>query len=379
MKLAFVSCSNPADVNAWSGLPTHILQALRAAGADIETVCYPEKGFKTSSLSLVKRVCYMLFQRQRYLRDREERMVKSYAAEIEAQLKGGTQDVIFSLGTLPIAHLRTKDPIVFWADATFAGMVDFYPDFTNLCSETLSSGNAIEKSALEKASLAIYASHWAAQSAISHYHASPQKVKVVPFGANLDNPPCLDDLSTALQHRSLDKCKLLFVGVDWHRKGGPKALEVADLLNRRGFHTELHVVGCIPPRPSPAFVRNHGFISKDTERGRRDLDQLFLSSHFLILPSVAECYGLVFAEASAFGVPSLASDVGGVSTAINNGVNGWTLQVDASAAQYCDLIQVLMASPQSYRSAAMSCFKDFHHRLNWESAARKVVRLLDSF
>ena len=295
MKLAFVSCSNPADVNAWSGLPTHILQALRAAGADIETVCYPEKGFKTSSLSLVKRVYYMLFQRQRYLRDREERMVKSYAAEIEAQLKGGTQDVIFSLGTLPIAHLRTKDPIVFWADATFAGMVDFYPDFTNLCSETLSSGNAIEKSALEKASLAIYASHWAAQSAISHYHASPQKVKVVPFGANLDNPPCLDDLSTALQHRSLDKCKLLFVGVDWHRKGGPKALEVADLLNRRGFHTELHVVGCIPPRPSPAFVRNHGFISKDTERGRRDLDQLFLSSHFLILPSVAECYVIVCA------------------------------------------------------------------------------------
>ncbi|MFM7648464.1 MAG: glycosyltransferase family 4 protein [Cyanobium sp.] len=258
-------------------------------------------------------------------------------------------------------------------------MVNFYADFTNLCSETLASGNDIDRSALQRSCLAVYAYKWAAQSAIHHYNAPASKVKVVEFGANVDNPPCLDDILCALQRRALDNCQLLFVGVDWFRKGGPKALAVADLLNKRGLYTELHVVGCVPPKPWPSFLRSHGFISKGTESGRKRLHQLFLSSHFFFMPTLAECYGLVFAEASAYGVPSLASDVGGVCSAINNGLNGWTLPVDATAEQYCQIVEALMASPKSYRSVALSCFKEYNARLNWQSAASSVVALLDMF
>lgn len=94
-------------------------------------------------------------------------------------------DVVFSPGTIPIAHLKTNYPIVFWADATFAGMIDFYPSFSNLCSRSIRDGNRMEQAALSKCSLAIYSSEWAAKTALDNYDVNPQKVKVVPFGANI--------------------------------------------------------------------------------------------------------------------------------------------------------------------------------------------------
>ena len=96
-------------------------------------------------------------------------------------------------------------------------------------------------------------------------------------------------------------------------------LEIATELNQRGIPTELHVVGCEPPLATPDFVVRHGFISKKSEQGAALYDQLLMESHFLVIPSMAECYGLAFAEASSFGLPSLATRVGGIPTVVVDG------------------------------------------------------------
>ncbi|TSA49979.1 MAG: glycosyltransferase [Sphingobacteriales bacterium] len=40
-----------------------------------------------------------------------------------------------------------------------------------------------------------------------------------------------------------------------------------------------------------------------------------------MVPSRAECYGIVFAEASSYGLPSVSTDTGGVSAVVKEGVN----------------------------------------------------------
>ena len=100
--------------------------------------------------------------KKNYLRDREPLTLRSYAKQVERQLSRIKPDIVFSPGTKPIAYLRTDKPIIFWADATFDGMVDFYPEFTNLCDETMRNGRAMEQAALSNCRLAIYASEWAA-------------------------------------------------------------------------------------------------------------------------------------------------------------------------------------------------------------------------
>ena len=378
MKIAYVTTYDSSDVHAWSGLGDYILRALQDVGLDTELIGNLGTRKVWSRLASLKKGYYKRLSKQ-YLRDREPSILRGFSAQVEKHLPSVGSDIVFSPGTIPIAYLQTQKPIVFWTDATFAGMVDFYPEFSNLCTETIKNGHKMEQLALSKCRLAIYASEWAANTAIQNYDVDPTKVKVVPFGANIDCHRSVDEIGKIFDGKSFDTCKLLFVGVDWWRKGGDKAFAVADLLNKRGIKTELHVVGCNPPFDTPSFVKKHGFLSKKTEAGRKRLNQLYSEAHFFILPSRAECYGVVFAEASSFGLPSLATRVGGIGTAIQDGNNGWTFEVDAAPEEYCDQIERVMLSKDDYRTLSLSCYHEYSERLNWFSAGRKMHDLIQEF
>ena len=69
--------------------------------------------------------------------------------------------------------------------------------------------------------------------------ADPEKVEVAPFGANMRITHTREDVVAAVAHRPPESCRLLFVGVDWYRKGGDRALESATILNDWGLPTGL--------------------------------------------------------------------------------------------------------------------------------------------
>lgn len=377
MKIAYVTPYDSLNIESWSGSGYHMLMALRDSGFHAEIIRNLRDSYR--HLTRAKKFVYEKVLSKTYLRDRHVPTLRSYANQIETALAPLQCDVVFSPGTVPLAYLRTDKPIVFWTDATFAGMIDFYPSFSNLCRETLRNGNDMEQKALARCRLAIYSSEWAADSAIRNYQVDPQKIKVVPFGANVECRRDMNDIRRMLSEKNMDVCRLLFMGVDWHRKGGDIALEVALRLNRKGLPTELHVVGCRPPFTPPEFVKLHGFVSKRTEAGRKKLDRLFSDAHFLIVPSRAECAAVVFAEASSFGLPSLATDVGGIPTVIRNDRNGRTFPLTADADDYCAYIVRTMSRQENYEDLAISSFTEYADRLNWRAAGRKVGELLREF
>jgi len=379
MKIAYVTIYDSADMHAWSSSGYHILRALQDVGFQTESIGNLRVRKIRLWLAKFKRAYYTKVLSRKYLWDREPNILLDYSNQVAKRLASMDYDIVFSPGTIPIAYLQTEKPIVFWTDATFAGMVDFYPDFTNLCTESIKNGNKMEKLALSKSCIAIYTSEWAANTAIQNYDVDPAKVKVVQFGANVRSNRNLNEISRIVENKNFDKCKLLFLGVDWYRKGGEMALTVADLLNQRGVRTELHVAGCNPSVRLPKFVKHHGLISKKTEEGTKHLDQLFLEAHFLILPSLADCVPNVFAEASSFGLPSLTTKVGGISTAIKDGKNGQTFSVDEDPGKYCAYIERLMSSKQEYKELALSSFREYSTKLNWLSAGSRVYDLMRKF
>jgi hypothetical protein len=81
-----------------------------------------------------------------------------YADQISKKVSNLNVDIVFSPGTIPIAFLECNKPIVFWTDASFGGMIDFYPRFCNLCKKSFRDGHFMEASALKRAKLAIYSS-----------------------------------------------------------------------------------------------------------------------------------------------------------------------------------------------------------------------------
>jgi glycosyltransferase involved in cell wall biosynthesis len=374
MKVAFVTKYDSFDVHAWSGTIFHIADALRTSGLDVDTIDTLHDPYKV--FFKAKRLFKNIVLRKNYLRDREPLTLRSYAKQVERQLGRLNPDIIFSPETLPIAYLKSDKPIIFWTDATFDGMINFYPEFTNLCNETIRNGRKMEQAALSNCRLAIYSSDWAAETAINNYDVDERKIKVVPFGANLNSAPRPDEIQKAVTCRGSGPCKLLFVGVDWNRKGGDLALSVATTLNQRGLSTELHIVGCEPPSPLPGFVKAYGYLSKKNPMQNELLYSLYTTSDFFILPSKAECAAVVIAEASAYGLPALTTNVGGMGTVVTDGINGHTFDSSSFCRECSDYIVVTLSSRQRYQQLCQSSLNEYATRLNWRSAGQAVLKLI---
>jgi glycosyltransferase involved in cell wall biosynthesis len=324
-----------------------------------------------------KRLAFMAVGR-RYLRDRNPSLLRGYARQVERRLAVSDCAAVLSPGSIPISYLSTDKPLAMWTDSTFAAMVDFYPEFSNLPACSVREGNAAEQSTLARCDLAIFSSDWAARSAVDYYDVDPRKVRVVPFGANITHSPTRADVERIVGARSRERCTLLFLGVDWSRKGGDTAVAVTRELNAAGLPTTLHVAGCEPPaetRASP-HVTAHDFIGKDSPLGRERFAQLLRDAHLLILPTRADCTPLVFAEANASGVPCLSTKVGGTATVIRDGLNGRLFDVSAGPTVWRDYILQLWSDPDRYKELAMASFDEFSGRLNWPTACGAVADLL---
>jgi glycosyltransferase involved in cell wall biosynthesis len=377
MKMAYVTTLDAHDIHSWSGLGYFIPETLKQNGFQIEYIDKIRE--ENCSLLNLEQEFYRRFVHKRFLKDRHPIVMKSYARQIEKALSKVDVDVVLCPGTIPIANVKTKHPMVFWTDATFAGMIDFYQSFENLCKESIRHGNKIEQEALSKCVLAIYASDWAANTAIKYYKVDPLKVKVIPFGANISIEHSEEEITKLIDKKSSEICKLLFIGVDWTRKGGDIALETAKILNRRGLKTELHIVGCNPPIDLPEYVSKYGFVSKKTPEGKEIFDRLFSETHFLILPSRAEAFGIVCSEASSFGLPSLVTDIGGLSSVIKNGRNGQLFSLEQGAESYADYIDLLFSSKEQYRDLSIAAYQEYNTRLNWQTSGRVFRELIDKF
>lgn len=374
MKVAYITTYDSSDIRNWSGTGFYIRQALERQGNEIIPI--GNLGRKKTPLMALKERYYSKFLKKQYIFREEPSILKSYARQVEKRLKHQDHDLIFCPHTYPIAYLKTKKPIAIWLDSTFATIKDYYIKSANIAKESMRKGNLTSQLAFDKTSLIIFASDWSLNEAKKHYLIDPKKLVSIPFGANLECDRTLPEIEALIDSKSRDICKLLFIGVDWERKGGDVALKVVELLNNMGVQTELHIVGCDPEGSMPTFVVRHGFIPKNTVEGQKKLDQLFSEAHFFILPTQAEMFGVVFAEASSWGVPSIATNTGGVPSAVRDGINGFTLDVNADPEEYAELIEKCFLDKSKYREIALSSFQEYQDRLNWDVSGQVVNELL---
>ncbi len=215
MRIAYATTYDASDVRHWSGTGYYIAKALEQQGIDVR--CAGPLAECAGWPIRAKQLYYKLVARKGYQCQREPKVLRSYADQVARSLRQSPgADAIVSPGTAPIAYLKSDKPIVFWADAAYAGMVGFYPGWSNLCRESIAKGNAMEQAALSNCRLAIYASDWAAKTAIDHYDVDPAKVKVVPFGANVACDRGRDDVP---RHRRPPSAPSLPAGCCWASTG----------------------------------------------------------------------------------------------------------------------------------------------------------------
>lgn len=372
LKIAYVTKYDAFDKRKYSGLGYFVADSLRNQGLDLDYL-----GLKgPSSAALEARILAYRMIGKKHFRRFDKQYLSYYKYQAENFLENSDCDLAFSPGNHALSMVETDMPVVFWGDATFELLLDSYPGYRNLNQSSIKQGHLIQSEGLRKCTLGIYSSNWAARSAIEHYGADSSKIEVVYYGANIDRHCSLEVVKQRIKDNDGSKCTLLFIGVDWQRKGGDIALNVARELHGQKIEVELVVVGCVPPGPVPDYVTVHPFISKQDKSGRELINQIFLSATFLILPTRADCLPVVIAEANSFGLPAISTKVGGIPEVIKDDRNGKTFSVNAPIGDYCAYISDLMADPGRYRQLALSSYHEYESRLNWKSAGESVKELL---
>jgi glycosyltransferase involved in cell wall biosynthesis len=378
MKISYLTNYDAQNVRSWSGSPYYMSQSLKQIASDFVYIGPLRVTLPSKLMLRARQVSHKLIEGKRYVQDADLNILKQFAHQANKQLKNSNSDIIFSPVSYTLPYLECKQPLFFWADSTFAGMIDYYPSYSDLCKTSIRNGLAMEQAALNKCRLAFFSSDWAAENAVKHYQIERAKVKVIPYGANISSRRTLEEVKNLIDDRPANYCKLLFLGVNWERKGGDIVLAVAKELNHLGLRTELTIVGCHPPIDVdvPEYVSCLGFISKATKDGQERINQLLAESHFLIVPSRAECYGVVFCEANSFGIPCLATKTGGITTIIREDLNGETFDLNEGFKEYSDYILNKFTHYSEYKELALSAFGEYKSRLNWEVGAQSVKKII---
>jgi glycosyltransferase involved in cell wall biosynthesis len=356
----------------WSITNQYITQALQKHCGEVIPIG-PINLWEMLAGKILNKISLTLLKK-RFLYGDNSRIAKRYARVVAQRLANLSVDVIIAPDCASeIAFLEIDIPIVLIEGGTFA-LWRNYPYYLNLLKRSSFEANMLQELALKKASLVLNPSEWAAQSVIEDYHTDPQKVHVLPYGANMDNPPPVELIQ---KKKKSDRCRLLFVGVDWQRKGGDIAFETLLKLEEMGIRAELIVCGCVPPS---SFSRERmtvvPYLNKNDERQRRELENLFTSADFFLLPTRIDLFGIVFCEANAFGLPVITTNTGGVSGAIKDGENGFMLPLNAGSSEYAKLIAEIYQDDQRYTEMVRSSRAAFDQRLNWNAWAISVNKLI---
>jgi glycosyltransferase involved in cell wall biosynthesis len=378
MKLAYTTTFDAQDIHNWSGTPYHMSQALIAEGIAVDFIGSLKRHLPR--FFKLKQTYYKLIADQRESPRFNITAAKYYSQQVSKQLATRNDiDAIISPLINPIAYLQTDKPIILWTDALYSALVGFYPPFNHHSAQTIAQGNAITSAALARCQLAIFSSEWAAHSACELYGASKEKIRVIPFGANLTDSPGEEEIKQIIKNRREDKIKLLFLAKSWERKGGDIVLAVAEALHKAQVPVELTIVGIQPKlsSPYPSYIKPLGFISKHDPQGKLRLREILSQTDFLFVPSRAEAYGIVFCEANAFAIPCLSSYVGGISTIIKNNINGMTFALDATIDVYCDYIVKTWQDRLQYQALAFSSFNEYKNRLNWSHAIKTLKNYIN--
>ena len=375
IKIMYLTHRNAQDKREWSGTMYYMGQALsRHAGEVVYAGPYYPK-FLFLLLKAINKVSSLLFKK-RYNIPYNYFLTLAYKHYFTKKIKKENPDIIFAPASSgEMSQLKVDCPLIYLGDITLSLLIDRYPNFTNLSKFSRWEGEIIENKTFKNADALVFSSEWAADSARNDYNVPEEKIHLIPYGANMDIFP---DKKEVAEKDFGQPLKLLFLGVDWKRKGGEIVFNTFMDLQNRGVDVELTVCGCTPPEKfKDPKMKVIPFLNKNDQKDAKVLYEILLDHHFLFVPSRSDCTPIAFCEANAFGLPVVSTDVGGISSLIKDGVNGHVLTLDAQPENYAEIFSSYYNKESDYRKIVKSSREYYDKILNWDHWGDEMSKLMN--
>lgn len=369
--IGYVSEKNPfIDRKAWSGTIFKIREGIENAGYEVKWI-RPHYGTVRKFLCR----CISKLQYKHIKINNSRRYCKLFARYIDKNDYKGCDCLIVPCiaGLLP--YLPDDIPAIFYTDTTHRLMVGYYWK-KKLPLKTIRHGEECEYAGIHRATINLRSSHWAANSVVNDYGYDPKKTYVIEFGANIDDN---DLVPNTLKYVDGSEVNILFSGVEWQRKGGDIAVETVRKLNEQGIKTKLVIAGIreLPPQYiGLPYIDYVGYLNKNIPEQYSRYVKLWQEANLFLLPTQAECAGIVYCEASAYGVPIFTYDTGGIGDYVIDGVNGYKLPPTATATDFAACIKRNLdtASLLALHDGGLRLYKE---KLSWQAWSRRFREIME--
>jgi len=229
-----------------------------------------------------------------------------------------------------------------------------------------------------------------AASLVSLYNACPDRTFVVPPGVDLTTYKVGHGKKAARKKLNIkdDALMLSFVGrIQPHK--GPEVLirAVAEMVKHNpGLRSKLKtvIIGGASGNGSQEPDRLKGLtiflgISDVVEfvppAQREELSDWYRASDLVCVPSYSESFGLVALEAQACGTPVVATAVGGLRTAVADGISG-SLVDGHDPRAWSAVISRLLMEPERRLLLSMGAIEHASH-FGWDATARGILDVYD--
>ncbi|WP_428533599.1 glycosyltransferase family 4 protein [Rhodopila sp.] len=196
------------------------------------------------------------------------------------------------------------------------------------------------------------------QTLVTRYGCDPSRVTTIHVGANASTAPVATDLG-----RYAAK-KVVFVGVEWERKGGPALIEGFLQASRKHQDASLSIIGCSPAVSHPRI----------TVIGRippEDVAQHYAAGSVFCMPSLIEPLGIAAVEASLSGLPVIATKIGGFYESVTHGETGFLVPPNDPAAVGAALERLFDAPDLGRRMGLAGCERN-RARFDWNQVGKRL-------
>lgn len=177
-------------------------------------------------------------------------------------------------------------------------------------------------------------SNWTREALVRDYGVAPERVSVIAPGVDFTQ---WEHVRPKAPERN-SPVGILFVGGDFHRKGGPLLLEATRRLRMDPLlpNFEVHLVTGAEIPNEPGVVCHNGLTANSPR-----LIELYHQCEIFCLPTHADALGMVLAEAAASSMAMVSTNVGAIAEIVRNGETGVLIEpgsVDALAGALAQLV-----------------------------------------
>jgi glycosyltransferase involved in cell wall biosynthesis len=217
-------------------------------------------------------------------------------------------------------------------------------------------------------------SEYLRQSFIRDFDVPAERVVTVGCGINLEALPEPEP------NKPYDRREVLFIGVDFPRKGGWELLKAFRGVAGRFPDARLHLVGprelTIPPELQKGVIY-HGFLSKFNPPDQAKLTDLFRRCCLFVMPSLYEPFGIAPLEAMAHWLPCIVTNRWALKEMVTPGTTGDLVEcgsVDDLEAK----LTALLADPDGLKrmgEAGRQMVLDYY---TWDKVVQRVLAEVDA-